>query len=90
MFRDIIRWKCPCCMSGKATHVKVNQLRYESFSQKYQGTSGQVPIAVNDIFFLLSLTLALVFLLLAEYHHTGKCIRRFGGIYAYCRYFKDR
>ena len=23
-------------------------------------------------------------------HHTGKCIRRFGGIYAYCRYFIDR
>ena len=22
--------------------------------------------------------------------HTGKCIRRFGGIYAYCRYFIDR
>ena len=21
------------------------------------------------------------------HHHTGKCIRRFGGIYAYCRYF---
>ena len=23
-------------------------------------------------------------------NHTGKCIRRFGGIYAYCRYFIDR
>ena len=22
--------------------------------------------------------------------HTGQCIRRFGGIYAYCRYFIDR
>ena len=22
--------------------------------------------------------------------HTGKCIRRFGGIYAYCWYFVDR
>ena len=22
--------------------------------------------------------------------HTGKCIRRFGGFYAYCRYFLDR
>ena len=22
--------------------------------------------------------------------HTGKCIRRFGGIYAYCRYFIDQ
>ena len=25
-----------------------------------------------------------------NYCHTGKCIRRFGGIYAYCRYFIDR
>ena len=25
-----------------------------------------------------------------EGNHTGKCIRRFGGIYAYCRYFIDR
>ena len=24
------------------------------------------------------------------YTHTGKCIRRFAGIYAYCRYFIDR
>ena len=23
-------------------------------------------------------------------NHTGKCIRRFGGIYLYCRYFIDR
>ena len=23
-------------------------------------------------------------------YHTGKCIRRFGGIYAHCRYFIDR
>ena len=23
------------------------------------------------------------------YNHTGKCIRRFGGIYAYCPYFID-
>ena len=23
-------------------------------------------------------------------HHTGKCIRRFAGIYAYCLYFIDR
>ena len=23
-------------------------------------------------------------------HHTGKCKRRFGGIYACCRYFIDR
>ena len=55
-------------MSGKATYIKVNQLKYDSISQKYQGTSGQVPIAVNELFFLLSLTLALVFLLLTEYH----------------------
>ena len=24
------------------------------------------------------------------YKHTGKCIRRFGGIYEYCRYFIDQ
>ena len=24
------------------------------------------------------------------YSHTGKCIRRFADIYAYCRYFIDR
>ena len=24
------------------------------------------------------------------HYHTGKCIRRFGGIYAYCRYFIGR
>ena len=27
---------------------------------------------------------------LAARYHTGKCIRRFGGIYAYCRCFIDR
>ena len=25
-----------------------------------------------------------------QLYHTGKCIRRFAGIYAYCRYFIDR
>ena len=25
-----------------------------------------------------------------RHQHTGKCIRRFGGINAYCRYFIDR
>ena len=25
-----------------------------------------------------------------DHNHTGKCIRPFGGIYAYCRYFIDR
>ena len=63
MFQDIIDENVLV-----ATYIKVNQLRYDSFSQKYQGTSGQVPIVVNDIFFLFSLTLALVFLLLAEYY----------------------
>ena len=48
-------------MYGKATFIKVNQLRYDSLSQKYQGTSVQVLIALNGIVFL-------VFLLLAEYH----------------------
>ena len=35
------------CMYGKATFIKVNQLRYDSLSQKYQGTSVQVLIAFN-------------------------------------------
>ena len=26
---------------------------------------------------------------LRTHYHTGKCIRRFGGIYEYCRYFID-
>ena len=32
---------------------KVNQLRYDSLSQKYQGTSVQLLIALNVIVFLL-------------------------------------
>ena len=52
-------------MCGKATFIKVNQLRYDSLSQKYQGTSVHVLFDFNGIVFLL---LALVFLLLAEYH----------------------
>ena len=42
-----------CCMYEKATFIKVNQLRYDYFSQKYQGTSVQVLIAFNGIVFLL-------------------------------------
>ena len=42
-----------CCMSGKVTLIKVNQLRYGLLSQKYQGTSVQVLIAFNGIVFLL-------------------------------------
>ena len=42
-----------CYMSGKATFIKVNQLRYGSLSHKYHGTSVQVLIAFNDIVFLL-------------------------------------
>ena len=41
------------CMYGKATFIKVNQLRYDSLSQKYQGTSVQVLIVLNGIVFLL-------------------------------------
>ena len=38
----------------KRLHLyKVNQLRYGSLSQKYQGTSVQVLIAFNGIVFLL-------------------------------------
>ena len=40
-------------MYGKATFIKVNQLRYDSLSQKYQGISVQVLIALNGIVFLL-------------------------------------
>ena len=42
-------------MYGKATliFIKVNPLRYDSLSQKYQGTSVQVLIALNGIVFLL-------------------------------------
>ena len=40
-------------MYGKATFIKVNQLRYDSLSQIYQGTSVQVLIAFNGIVFLL-------------------------------------
>ena len=42
-----------CCMSGKATFLNVNQLRYGSLSQKYQGTSVKVLIAFNGKVFLL-------------------------------------
>ena len=40
-------------MYGKATFIKVNQLRYDFLSQKYQGTSVQVLIAFNGIVCLL-------------------------------------
>ena len=42
-------------MNGNAKFIKVtfNQLRYDSLSQKYQGTSFQVLIAFNGIIFLL-------------------------------------
>ena len=65
-FRDIIWWKYVCCMYGTATFIKVSQLRYDSFSQKYQGTSVQVLIAFNGK--VLLLVKALVFLLLAAYY----------------------
>ena len=40
------------CME-RVTFIKVNLIRYDSSSQKYQGTSVQVLIAFNGIFFLL-------------------------------------
>ena len=40
-------------MNGNAKFIKVNQLRYDSLSKKYQGTSVQVLIAFNGIIFLL-------------------------------------
>ena len=59
-------------MYGKATFIKVDQLRYDSLSQKYQGTSVQVLIALNGIVFLLVKLKS--FFLLAAYHlkHTLK------------------
>ena len=35
--------------------IKVNQLRYDFLSQKYQGTSVQVLIALNGIVLLVKL-----------------------------------
>ena len=46
--------------------ITVNQLRYDSFSQKYHGASGQVFIVFDGIF--IPHCKALVCLLLAEYH----------------------
>ena len=37
-------------MYGKATFIKVNQLRYDSLSQKYQGISVQVLIVGSNNF----------------------------------------
>ena len=37
----------------KGTFIKVNQLRYDSLSQEYQGTSVQALIAFNGRVFLL-------------------------------------
>ena len=36
-------------MYGKPSYTSVNKLRYDSFSQKYQGTSGQVLSAFGGI-----------------------------------------
>ena len=55
----------------KPIYTKVNQLRYDSFSQKNQSTPGQVFRDLNDIDLSLSLfppCRALVFLLLTEHH----------------------
>ena len=52
-------------MYEKATFIKVNMLKYDSFSQKYQGKSVHVLIGFPPC-------KALAFLLLAEYHL--KCI----------------
>ena len=48
-----INYVCSWLFYGKATFIKVNQLRYDSLSQKYQGSSVQVLIALNGIVFLL-------------------------------------
>ena len=38
-----------CRMYGQPSYTSVNKLRYDSFSQKYQGTSGQVLSAFDGI-----------------------------------------
>ena len=38
-----------CRMYGQSSYTSVNKLRYDSFSQKYQGTSGQVLNAFDGI-----------------------------------------
>ena len=38
-----------CRMYGKPSYTSVNKLRYDSFAQKYQGTSGQVLSAFDCI-----------------------------------------
>ena len=40
--------------------------------------------------YVLSKASAMVTGVGSDLKHTGKCIRRFAGIYAYCRYFIDR
>ena len=50
-----------------------------------------VPCSNCSLTFLLSSFLALSSASVIESQvHTGKCIRRFAGIYVYCRYFIDR
>ena len=53
-------------MYGKATFIKVNQLRYDSLSQKYQG----IHQSMYSLLLMASFPpcKALVNLLLAEYH----------------------
>ena len=53
-------------MYGNATYINVNQPRHDSFSQKYQRTSGQVFIALVLMVYFSS-CIALVSLLLTEY-----------------------
>ena len=44
--------KCICCMYGKATYIKVNQIDMILFTE-YQGISGQVLIDFDVIFIIL-------------------------------------
>ena len=43
--------------------------------------SGIVILLYSTVQFLYNIMFGI------HLNHTGKCIRRFGGIYAYCRYF---
>ena len=45
--------KIGCCMHGKATYTKVNQLGCDSISQKYQGHQARYSMLLMASFFPL-------------------------------------
>ena len=58
-----------------------NNLEFLSLIGGYTGSSESTLVKIPQCWRLHAAT---------NIYHTGKCIRRFGGIYAYCRYFIDR